>query len=191
MIRRIVPIATVLLALGASACSSSASSTSTSTTAAKTTTTAKASTTTTKATTTTAPGPARCTASTLSVTAGASNGSAGHVNTPVIFTNTSSAPCTLNGYPGGAALDASGAQAAQATRTATPGPTHLVVAPGGTASTIVINTSIPSGDETTCPTWSGLLVTPPNDTKSTKLTVQLPGCNGFTVSAVVAGSNGI
>ena len=190
MIRRLVPIATLLLAIGAAACSSTASSSSSSTTSAKTTTTAKV-TTTTKATTTTAAGPVRCTSATLSVTAGASNGSAGHVNTPVVFTNTSSAPCTLFGYPGVAGLDASGNQAAQATRSATPGPTHLVVAPGGTASAIVINTSIPSGNQTTCPTWSGLLVTPPNDTKSTKLTVELPGCAGFTVNAVVAGSNGI
>jgi hypothetical protein len=89
-----------------------------------------------------------------------------------------------------AALDSSGAQAAQATRTPTPGPTRLVVAPGATASALVINTNIPSGDQTSCPTWAGLLVTPPNDTKSTKLTLDLPGCNGFTVNAVVAGSSG-
>ena len=190
MLRRLAPATALLIALSAAACSSTASSTSTSTTAATTTTTTKVTTTTTP-TPTTAAGTARCTSATLSVTAGASNGSAGHVNTPVVFTNTSSSPCTLFGYPGVAALDASGGQAAQATRTATPGPSHLVIAPGTTASALVINTSIPSGNQTSCATWSGLLVTPPNDTKSTKLIVELPGCSGFTVSAVVAGSNGI
>jgi len=194
MTRRLLPLALVSLALGAAACSSSASSSS-STTVPATTSTSRAVTTTSKAaastTSTTTAGPSRCTNASLTVSAGASSGSAGHVNTPVIFTNSSMRPCTLFGYPGVAGLDASGSQAAQATRTATPGPTHLVVAPGATASALVINTSIPSGNQTTCPTWSGLLVTPPNLTASTKLTLQVPGCSGFTVSAVVAGSNGI
>ena len=183
MIHRLLPLAAVALAVSAAACSSSTSSTSS--------TTSVVSTTAAKVTTTTAPGPTRCTNSAISVTAGPSSGSAGHANTPVIFTNTSSSPCTIFGYPGVAALDSAGSQTAQATRTGTPQPTHLILTPGNTASALVINTNIPSGNETSCPSWSGLLVTPPNDTKSTKLILQLPGCNGFTVSAVVAGPNGI
>ena len=190
MIHRLLPLAAVALAVSAAACSSSTSSTS-STTSVVSTTAAKVTTTTAKATTTTAPGPTRCTNSAISVTAGPSSGSAGHANTPVIFTNTSSSPCTIFGYPGVAALDSAGSQTAQATRTGTPQPPHLLLTPGNTASALVINTNIPSGNETSCPSWSGLLVTPPNDTKSTKLILQLPGCSGFTVSAVVAGPNGI
>jgi hypothetical protein len=45
-------------------------------------------------------GVSRCTVSELSVTLGASNGAAGSVIVPIVFTNTSSAPCELHGYPG-------------------------------------------------------------------------------------------
>jgi Protein of unknown function (DUF4232) len=51
-------------------------------------------------TSTSSAGVSRCTVSVLKVTLGASNGAAGSVIVPIVFTNTGSAPCELHGYPG-------------------------------------------------------------------------------------------
>ena len=51
-------------------------------------------------TSTSSAGVSRCTVSELSVTLGASNGAAGSIIVPIVFTNTGSAPCELHGYPG-------------------------------------------------------------------------------------------
>jgi hypothetical protein len=51
-------------------------------------------------TSTSSAGVSRCTVSELSVTLGARNGAAGSIIVPIVFTNTSSAPCELHGYPG-------------------------------------------------------------------------------------------
>jgi hypothetical protein len=185
---RMVSASVVALAIGSAACSSNASSDATTTS--KVTTTTQRPTTTSAPASTTTTGQTRCTSKNLTVTAGQSGGAAGHVITPVVFTNTGVAPCTIFGYPGAAAIDGSGSQVAQATRTPSPGPSRLTVAPGASASALVTNTSVPSGSQTSCPTWAGLLVTPPNDTQATKISISVPGCDGFTVSAVVAGSTG-
>lgn len=188
MTKRIVPLALAAVAVVGAACSSSSSSSS-STTAAKTTTTAaEVTTTTAKAATTTTTGTPRCSASMLTVTSGPSNGAAGHVLTPIVFTNSSKTTCTLTGYPGVAGLDGSGSQIAQASRASTGTVTKVALAAGATASATLTNTSVPSGDQASCPTFSGLLVTPPNDTRSTRLSLSLPGCEGFSVAPVVAGS---
>jgi hypothetical protein len=44
--------------------------------------------------------PAACAASSLRVTLGQGNGYAGGVDVPIVFTNTSAAPCRLFGFPG-------------------------------------------------------------------------------------------
>ena len=101
---------------------------------------------TTTSTTATA-GTAACTSAALSVSLGRSDAGAGHVGTTLLFKNTGKAPCRLSGYPGVAALDANGAQVAQARRTAngylgglqsglTTGP-EVTLAPGGVASALV------------------------------------------------------
>jgi hypothetical protein len=190
---RLVPISLAVVALGAAACSSNSSSSgTTTTTAAKvTTTTAKKVTpTSAPATTTTAATAAGkpCLDSNLSVTNGQGSGAAGHIVTPLIFKNTGTVSCTLYGYPGVASLDAAGAQAAQATRAASPSPTLVTLAVGGTATAQLTTTDVPSGASPTCPTWSGLLVTPPNTKVSTHLTLSLSGCPGFSVTPVVAGA---
>ena len=190
---RFVPISLAIVALGAAACSSSTSSTGTTTT----TTTAKVTTTTAKkvtptsapATTTTSPVAGKpCLDANLSVTNGQGSGAAGHIVTPLIFKNVGTVSCTLYGYPGVASLDASGAQAAQATRSASPSPTLVTLAVGGSATAQLTTTDVPSGSSPTCPTWSGLLVTPPNTKVSTHLTLSLAGCPGFSVTAVSAGA---
>jgi hypothetical protein len=190
MNHRLLPLALCSLALGAAACSSTSSS-STSTTMHPTTTTTRPTTTTTVKPTPTTAAMTQCRSATLAISVGESSGAAGHTMVPVVFKNTGSASCTLFGFPGVAALDSAGHQAAQATRTSTPSPTRVTLPAGASASALVTATSVPSGTATSCPTWVGLLVTPPNDTQSSKLSVQLPGCPGFTVGPVVAGTTGI
>jgi hypothetical protein len=108
---------------------------------------------------------------------------------PLVFTNTATAPCTIGGFPGVAGTNASGAQIAQAARSGSSKGT-VTLAPGASASSLVTGVDVPSGTETTCPTFAGLLVTPPNDTSSVPVALQLPGCAGFSVTAVVPGTSG-
>ncbi|MEI8050010.1 MAG: DUF4232 domain-containing protein [Actinomycetes bacterium] len=183
-------LAIIGLALGSAACSSTTSSSTTtepavSTTSMATTTVPQSTTSTTVTKRTIA-----CTTKTLTISTGMSTGAAGHISVPVVFTNSGSAPCTMNGFPGVAALDASGAQAAQADREPAPGPALLTVAPGSSASALVVGTNVPTGAATSCPTWTALLVTPPGDTAATKVAAQIPGCPGFSVRAVTAGTTG-
>ena len=76
----------------------------------------------TRAPTTPAAGPGAsnvpaCTSLQPSVTAGHSVAGLGHFGVPVFFQNVGTQPCELSGYPGVAALDASGDQVLRATRT--------------------------------------------------------------------------
>lgn len=120
----------------------------------------------------------------------------GHSGAVLVFTNTSGAACTLYGYPGVAGLNAAGKQIAQAKRTLNGylGSGYQVrtvrVPAGGRASALVEATSVPSGNATSCPTYTALLVTPPNTTKSMKVDVKLPGCGGLEVHPVVPGTTG-
>jgi hypothetical protein len=69
----------------------------------------------------------------LSASIGAPEGTAGTFYYPLIFTNTGSTTCTLQGYPGVSLVGSSGNQiGTPATRTTTSSPTLVSVAPGGT-----------------------------------------------------------
>ena len=76
---------------------------------------------------------------------------------------------TLNGYMGGAGQSAP----------------HVTLEPGVTASAVVEGTDVPVGSETSCPTYSSLLVTPPDATQSVRFRISLPGCSGLQVHPVV------
>ena len=135
-----------------------------------------------------------CRLSELTVTAGASNGAAGSITVPILFKNTGTRTCVLQGYPGVAGLNAAGQQVTQAVRTpfAHVGPPSAIsLAPGQTASAPVQGSDVPVGTATTCTSYPSLLVTPPNETHSQALLATLPGCSGLKVGPVVAGSNGI
>ena len=134
----------------------------------------------------------------------------GHEDQVILFTNNSPSACTLTGYPGIAGLNASGQQVIQATRTlsgylgglwnsAMTLP-RISLAPGQVASAIVEGTDNPVGTATSCPYYDYLLVTPPNLTNSTRVSVfglgtsptnGLPGCSTIEVHPVVPGSSGI
>jgi len=124
----------------------------------------------------------------------------GHEGVVVLFRNTSAAACVLAGYPGVAALDATGRQVAQAERTpsgylggmetGSTTPRAVTLGPGATASALVEGTDVPEGTATSCPTYAALLVTPPTSTRSQRLTASLPGCSPLQVHPVVRGTTG-
>ena len=141
------------------------------------------------ATTTTTAKLTNCTTKQLAITIGQSQGAAGHVYLPILFQNSGTTPCTLGGFPGVAATQSNGQQAVQASRT-TATPRTIIVAAMGYGSALLTGVDVPSGAETSCPTYPGLLVTPPNDTQSQALTAQVPGCAGLTIGPIVAGTVG-
>jgi hypothetical protein len=100
------------------------------------------------------------------------------------FTNAGGTTCVIQGYPGVAALGASGAQIKQAARTAEA--VHpVVLQPGGVASTMV---AANTASCTSLTPIAGLLVTAPDQYTSTQLTSSAEFClNSLTVSPVVAG----
>ena len=78
-------------------------------------------------------GPPACPTSVLSGSVGQANGAAGSIYYPVDFTNTSSAACTLYGYPGISFVTAAGRQVgAAATENPAYPRTLVTVSPGAT-----------------------------------------------------------
>jgi hypothetical protein len=131
-----------------------------------------------------------CHLSELSVTPGQGQGAAGTVGVPILFRNTGGRRCQLAGFPGVAGLNAAGQQAVQAQRVRSGPPVRVVtLGPGQVASALVTGTDVPTGNATTCPSYT-LLVTPPGETRSTRVAATLPGCSGLGVRPVVSGTTG-
>ena len=145
-----------------------------------------------------AAGSAECKLESLSVTAGKPGAAGGHSRVVLAFINTGTAPCTMQGYPGVAILDAGSAQVAQARRTAQgymgglpagQSPPLVSLRPGDSASAIIEALSA-NPDGTACKPWSGLLVTAPDDTRSTQLVWAAGGCADPQIHPVVPGLEG-
>jgi Protein of unknown function (DUF4232) len=141
-------------------------------------------------------GIARCTLDKLKVTTGTGDAGTGHRSIPLIFTNTSSAPCRLYGYPGVAALDGHGNQVAQARRTlsgylggTTTGPANVDISGGQSASALVELIAF-NVDGTACTAYPALLVTPPDETHSVKVAIGTDGCSDPQIHPVVPGITG-
>jgi hypothetical protein len=155
---------------------------------------------TTSTTATTPTSAALCAGPHVGVSGKMASAAAGHQGVVLQFVNNGPAGCVLYGYPGAAGLNAGGAQVVQAQRTLTgmmgglaPGVTALSrisLAPGQTASAVVEGTDVPSGTETSCPTYPSLLVTAPNSKVSVTIPLALPGCSGLQVHPVVPGTSG-
>lgn len=124
-----------------------------------------------------------------------------HGGVVLIFRNESSTPCTLGGYPGVAGLNAAGTQVTEARRepsgylgglrSGARTPPVVTLAPGQDASATAQGTSAPEDGATSCPTLHGMLVTPPNTTRSTRVSAAPPDCSGLIVTPVVRGSSGV
>ena len=165
-------MAVVFVAAALAACSSSSTpatsttGTSATTTSTPATTSSVPSSTTTPATTTTAGGTA-CRTSSLAVSVGLPNGSAGAIHYQITFRNTATAPCTLTGYPGVSFLAAGGSQiGAPAQRSGSGSPTTVTVPAGGNAysSVAVTDPGIPPCSSSA--TAAQVRVYPPGETQS-------------------------
>jgi len=107
----------------------------------------------------------------------------------LIFTNTSSVPCALTGFPGTDALDASGKVLAHAQRVGSSTGARITVPVGGTVSAVLRGSS----DGSAACSAASILVTPPNLTTSTSLPAgsgtTWAAC-GLTISPIASGSTG-
>ncbi|HSY16446.1 MAG TPA: DUF4232 domain-containing protein [Jatrophihabitantaceae bacterium] len=118
-----------------------------------------------------------CTTTGLSVRITRGSGASGQVVSTITFTNTSSAPCTLTGYPG-VSLLLNGSEIGQpAARSGSPGQT-VTLAAGAAAQA-------PLNDATTCNASESdtVRIYPPNQTVPVLLPVTLRAC-ALTVGAV-------
>ena len=143
-------------------------------------------------------GGSQCSGAQLHVAEHAASAATGHEGVVLLFRNTGSTPCTIYGFPGAAGLD-NGKQVLQAQRTPSgylgglrPGRSAPVVtlAAGDTASAMLEGSDVPRGTQTSCPTLTALLVTPPNTTTSVHLDIAPPACGGLQVHPVVPGTTG-
>ncbi|MFI9271433.1 DUF4232 domain-containing protein [Kitasatospora sp. NPDC052896] len=136
-----------------------------------------------------------CTPGQVSVTSADGGAGMGHQGVVLVFRNTSSNGCSLYGYPGVAAVDASGKQVDQAQRTlngylgGAQSVTAVQLAPGAQASALLEGDDVPSGNKP-CLTYASLLVTPPGTKTSTPLGVTVADCDGLQVHPVVTGASG-
>ena len=145
-------------------------------------------------------GNGQCKVDQLNISFGEGGAAAGHWGVVLIFARTGTGTCHLEGYPGVAALDAAGNQAAQARRTLhgyigglgmnTSKPPRVDMPAGATASALIEGTNVPTGNATSCPNYDGLLVTPPDETHSVKLDAKTNGCDGLQIHPVVPGNTG-
>jgi hypothetical protein len=142
-------------------------------------------------------GAAGCTTAQLKARLGGSQGAAGSVYATIDFTNTSSASCTIYGYPG-VSLDNSGGQiGAAATRDPSHKPVLVTLAPGATANATVRVTDAQNYPPGTCsPDSAGFLkIYPPNQTVALDVPYKTTGCQKssvklLTITAVTAGAGG-
>jgi hypothetical protein len=136
-------------------------------------------------------GAAACTTAELKTSTGnGGGGAAGSFYSFIDFTNTSSAPCTLYGYPGVSLTTASGAQiGAAATRNAATAPTLVTLAPGATA-----NAELRMTDPTVYPTGkcqpatsAYLKIYPPNQTQPVQISFKGGTCASSSVKMLAIG----
>jgi Protein of unknown function (DUF4232)/Caspase domain len=131
----------------------------------------------------------------LSFVSGAGGNSAGHIVEAIQLKNTASAPCSFYGFVGMQMLDRSsnplptrvvrngGIFARQAA-----GPSQVIVGPNTSAFFSLSWSDVPVGSET-CPLASQLIVTPPDEVDTVRMSnVALAPCNGgeIDVTPVVA-----
>jgi Protein of unknown function (DUF4232) len=134
------------------------------TTSTKPSTTVPASSTTSTPPTTSANG-SPCTTGQLSVSVGQAQGAAGSQIIPLVFQNTGTTTCTMQGYPGVSMVDASGAQVgAAAARTGQTAP--LVTLTAGQSTTAIFRQANPGIINCTPVAVQGFRVYPPNQTTS-------------------------
>ena len=136
--------------------------------------------------------PSSCTTDTAEASLGEPDGAAGTTTIPLVFTNTSDAPCTLEGFPTVEFVgDGDGTQiGASATEDTETSPVQVItIEPGAAASSILKITA--AGNVCEPVDVDGFRVIPPGSSDAFFIaTTDYPACDGdvelLTVSAVAA-----
>ncbi|MGW5431012.1 DUF4232 domain-containing protein [Streptomyces sp. NPDC004059] len=111
----------------------------------------------------------RCHTSELRASVGRNDPGAGQENFPVVLTNKSGRTCTVHGYPGAAFVSASGSQLGADPRREPGSPATITLKPGQSAwAGLTFSNPGISGAKTATP--AALLVTPPDEHDSLKVT---------------------
>lgn len=144
--------------------------------------------------------PARCQTGDLSLHLGAQGGAAGSVYAPIVFTNTSSAACTLSGYPGVSyAAPNDGKQVgAAATRNTLHAASTVTLDAGASAAALLQMANHANYPAASCSAESvgGLRVYPPGSKTAAFVAFSSPqmACSSdvqqLSVAAVVSGTSG-
>jgi hypothetical protein len=142
---------------------------------------------------------AECSAANLTITGQDSGAGAGHEGLLLVFKNTGSAACFMQGYPG-AALKLPGGGTLNAQRTMSgylggdevdQSPPYVTVASGATVSALLEWSDVTVGSgamsSANCSGYgaTGLLVTAPDQTVSTSMAASQYVCNGFEIHPVI------
>lgn len=134
----------------------------------------------------------------IQVTEQAGQGAAGHISLLLVFQNTSGSTCVLHGYPGAELTGQAGTAGLNATRTLSghlggavglaKAPT-VVLAPGGDASAVLEWSDVPTGSGCAMQNPTSLLVTPPNTTQTSTLSISsgTAVCSGLEIHPVLKG----
>ena len=151
----------------------------------------------TSATATAAPAGTGCRATALNVKIVALDSGAGQRYGSIVLTNSSSASCTVKGYPGMQLFAAGKPVPTRVVRVSSPAPTTVTLKPGAQASSAISFGAIPTGSESatgpceTTPTTAR--VTPPDATASIVTSWTLGAvCNAGRIAtkALIAGNGG-
>lgn len=137
-----------------------------------------------------------CQPSQLTFTIHTGGGAAGHIGQMGQFTNTSTATCTLYGFPGAVMLDAQhqpmtthALWQTSAYMYSNQQKTLVTLAPGASAYFAVTWSDVTVGSATTCPTSSYLSVTPPNDFSVLTVADQINACDSNLIISPVEPTN--
>ncbi|HEX2347039.1 MAG TPA: DUF4232 domain-containing protein [Ktedonobacterales bacterium] len=147
------------------------------------------------ATRTPTPAPAastNCQPNQLTFSVKSAGGAAGHIGQMGKFTNSSTATCTLYGFPGAVMLDAQHQPMTTHALWQTSAYMYsnqmkqlVTLAPGASAYFAVTWSDVTVGSVTSCPTSSYLSVTPPNDFSVLTIADQITSCDSnLTISPV-------
>jgi hypothetical protein len=123
-------------------------------------------------------------------------GGLGHIGIVLLLRNRAPGVCDLFGYPGVKLLGASGA-GQDAKRTSSgylggisgSGLPIIHLAPGATASALMEGSDVPTGTGS-CPIWTALLVTPPNETSTVRIAHAVGALCTPQIHPVVEGTSG-
>jgi hypothetical protein len=132
-----------------------------------------------------------CQVSGLDIVPQQGGAAAGTIEMSVDLTNRGTAKCTMYGYPGMQLLDAAnnnlptnvvrGGGPQFPDPAANQAPTTVVLAPQQTAAFSFSFGDVPVGNETSCPTSTRSLITPPGDFTSATVPLAIGPCGGGTI----------